>query len=198
MDGIDTAFSLLIEELKHAILMMHEQVDMAMEQHNYAQAKEVIGRADKLQQQLKALLQVQQAIEAMLFPLPPEASPVTAINAPLQVADNASPGAKSARLPKGLRTPDAVYYPYILRAIVELGGSASIHDVIRLVGDRMRDQFNEYDWQPIASTPDEPRWKNAICWARMEQINQGLLLNNSPRGIWAISEQGRAWLETRA
>jgi hypothetical protein len=38
----------------------------------------------------------------------------------------------------------------------------------------------------------DPRWWSAVCWLRIDLIEEGLMKSNSPRGIWEISEQGKA------
>jgi hypothetical protein len=55
--------------------------------------------------------------------------------------------------------------------------------------------LNEYDLQPLACNPDNPRWRNAAQWARNSMVNDGLLRNDSPRGEWEITATGRQWLE---
>lgn len=99
------------------------------------------------------------------------------------------------RLRAGLRTPDVEYYRPILEAITELGGSANLNDVLELVYDKMRDQLNEHDRAPLPSDGVTPRWRNAAQWARYNLRQQGMLRDDSPRGVWEISDQGRAWLE---
>jgi len=75
------------------------------------------------------------------------------------------------KLRKGLRTPEAAYYKPILKDV---------------------------DYDPLASGPDNPRWRNAGQWARNSMVNEGLLKRDSPRGIWEITDAGRQVLREQA
>jgi hypothetical protein len=82
-----------------------------------------------------------------------------------------------------------------LEALVELGGQAEISDVLDLVEKKMRGILNDYDYQPLPSDPDIIRWRNTAQWCRNTMVRQGLLKSDSPRGIWAISEEGKKALQ---
>lgn len=42
--------------------------------------------------------------------------------------------------------------------------------------------------------PEMPRWKNATQWARKSMVKERLLRNDSPRGVWQISEAAKRFL----
>lgn len=48
---------------------------------------------------------------------------------------------------------------------------------------------------PLASDPDMPRWRNSAQWARNTMRQEGLIKENSPHGIWEISDAGRQKLK---
>ena len=96
------------------------------------------------------------------------------------------------RLRKGLRTPEAAYYLPILKALVELGGSAKMQAVLDKVYQAMKPVLKDVDHEPLASDPDMPRWRNSAQWARNTMRQEGLLKDDSPHGIWEITEAGRA------
>ena len=98
------------------------------------------------------------------------------------------------RLPRGIRTPESAFTKPILEALVELGGSAPVSNVLDLVGPKLKKQLKDVDYQPLPSDPNTLRWSNTAQWARNNLAKQGLLSNDSPRGIWEISEKGRRWL----
>jgi len=100
-----------------------------------------------------------------------------------------------ARLASGLRTPEEQFRKPILEALVELGGSAPVDQVLRLVARKMQDTINEYDREPLPSPPHVVRWHNTAQWARRRMVITGLLSPNSPRGIWEITPKGRRALE---
>lgn len=98
------------------------------------------------------------------------------------------------RLPRGIRTPESAFTKPILEALVELGGSAPVSNVLDLVGPKVENQLRDVDYQPLPSDSNTLRWRNTAQWARNNLVKQGLLSNDSPRGIWEISETGRRWL----
>jgi hypothetical protein len=59
----------------------------------------------------------------------------------------------------------------------------------------MRGVLKEVDYDPLASDPDLPRWRNAAQWARSMMVKEGLLKADSPRGVWEIADKGRAVLQ---
>lgn len=98
------------------------------------------------------------------------------------------------RLPRGIRTPESAFAKPILEALVELGGSAPIGNVIDSVEPKLKSKLKDVDYQPLPSDPNTLRWRNTAQWARHDLVTQGLLKSDSPRGIWEISDKGRQWL----
>lgn len=66
--------------------------------------------------------------------------------------------------------------------------------VLDRVLQSMKGTLKDLDYDPLASNPDMPRWKNAAQWARNSMVKEGLLRNDSPRGVWQISEAGIRYL----
>ncbi len=56
----------------------------------------------------------------------------------------------------------------------------------------------DVDFEPLASSPEQPRWRNAAQWARNALREKGLVRDDSPHGVWAISDKGRAWLDRQS
>lgn len=99
------------------------------------------------------------------------------------------------RLARGLSTTQNDYQRPILEILVELGGSGRAGAVLTLLEERMRHRLNEYDYAPINSNPNEPRWRNTAQWCRNIMAHRsGYLRADSAPGIWEISEPGRAYL----
>ncbi len=98
------------------------------------------------------------------------------------------------RLRRGQRTREEAYYRPILEALMALGGSAPMNQVLDRVLQTMRSTLKHVDFEPLASEPDMPRWKNTAQWARNAMDRKGLLRNDGPRGVWAISEAGVRFL----
>lgn len=63
------------------------------------------------------------------------------------------------------------------------------------VGQIMTGVLKDVDYQPLASSPDNLRWRNAAQWARNSMVQEGLLKADSPRGVWEITDKGREMLK---
>lgn len=83
----------------------------------------------------------------------------------------------------------------ILKALVELGGSAKMQAVLERVHKAMKKTLKEVDYQPLASEPDMPRWRNSAQWARNTMRQEGFIKDDSPHGTWEISQKGLERLE---
>jgi len=53
--------------------------------------------------------------------------------------------------------------------------------------------FNSRDLEVLKN--GEIRWRNRARFARLRMKERGLLSNESPRGVWEISDIGRAYLK---
>lgn len=95
---------------------------------------------------------------------------------------------RKGKLPRGQKTPQQAYRRPIMEALYELGGSASVADVLRLVEGRMKTLLIEVDYEKIPS--GDTRWRNTAMWERHELIKDGLLKSDSPRGVWELSKEG--------
>ena len=95
------------------------------------------------------------------------------------------------KLRKGMRTPESAYYVPILQVLDRMGGSGKVAEVLDRVLVIVKPILKPVDYEPLASSPDNPRWRNAAQWARNSMINDGLLKADSPRGIWSITDAGR-------
>ena len=96
----------------------------------------------------------------------------------------------AARLQRGQRTPEKAYYQPILKALEELGGSATMSDVLKKVEQSMKEVLKSVDYDQLNSNTDI-RWRNTAQFARNTMVRKGLLKSNSPRGRWEITEAGR-------
>lgn len=108
------------------------------------------------------------------------------------VIETAAPVIEAAAKPR--LTPQSAFYVPLLEVLVSLGGTGKLSEVIEQVGLRMP-QLTPADRQRLKTHP--VRWKNAVCWARNALKVKGLIKDNSPRGIWEITENGRQWLQNQ-
>jgi len=102
------------------------------------------------------------------------------------------------RLKRGMRTREEAYYVPILSVLSEMGGAGKVADVLDRVGKKMKGVLKKPDYAPLASSPDNLRWRNAAQWARNSMVNEGLLKKDSPRGVWEIGDKGEGSLKRNA
>ncbi len=145
-------------------------------------ARKAIDQAEKIQALIRSLKMLAEQWEAMIP----------------SVGDQgvAEPATGWERTPPGILTPRARYRLPILRALVEMGGSGQTARVLDRVGQIMVNVLNETDLI-VPPHRNEPRWRNRAQWERNTMVNEGLLSNRSPRGIWEITEKGREYLRAR-
>ena len=116
------------------------------------------------------------------------------------INDRQAPQKRPAATPKfsvperGIRTPQSTYYRPILEALIELGGRAEPKEVLPRVYNKLKHILTAHDREQLPSNPRKIRWKTATRFASHELRVEGLL-NNSPYGIWEISEDGRRFIE---
>jgi len=94
------------------------------------------------------------------------------------------------------RLPIDSYWLPILGILDEAGGTAPSGDVIDALEDRLGDDLGDPDRKRVRN--GEVRWRNRARFARLRMKEQGLLSDNSPRGIWEITDAGRAYLGERS
>lgn len=95
---------------------------------------------------------------------------------------------------KGEITPLTAFYPYILRALVEMGGSGKTKLVLDSVGHLMKDILKPLDHDVLKSHGKSIRWRNTAQWARNTMVNEDGRMKRAKNGVWEISEIGRKWL----
>lgn len=100
--------------------------------------------------------------------------------------------AKRTRAPAGALLPEDDYEVPLLRALDELGGSAPSRQVIDRVGELLKDSLTDLDRDTLPS--GGIRWQSRVQFVRLRLIQQGLMLKETGRGIWAVSDAGRSFL----
>lgn len=96
------------------------------------------------------------------------------------------------RLPAGALLPEDEYKMPLLTTLAERGGSAAVREVIEAVGKKLAEKLTATDKQKTSS--GAIRWENRLQFVRLKLVEEGLLVKGSPRGIWALSDKGRAHL----
>lgn len=90
-------------------------------------------------------------------------------------------------------TPVKAYWRPLLETLIEMGGRGRPTAVIKRVGEKMENVLKAADYGKLPGT-GWIRWRNRVMWQRNDMRNQGLLKDDSPRGVWEISDAGRKWL----
>jgi len=93
---------------------------------------------------------------------------------------------------KGPITPQSEYAMPILESLIEMGGRGRVRDVLDKVYEKMKNRLTSADLELVPSGRDI-RWKNHAKFERLSLRIEGYLKTGSPRGIWEISEKGRAY-----
>ena len=96
------------------------------------------------------------------------------------------------RIKHGVRTPMEAYYLPILKALEAFGGFAKVSDVLERVHQQMEEVLQNVDYEP--NDYGQLRWQRSTQGARLSMVKEGLLRNDSPRGVWQISEEGKRFL----
>ncbi|HWQ90516.1 MAG TPA: winged helix-turn-helix domain-containing protein [Clostridia bacterium] len=181
--NVASALDILLEEVEAEIDFINSVGARSFERRDYDQAREALEHSASLT-----------TYRDKVTDLRKEWGLLSAKTRPHEDEQTRSERRNLGRLRRGLRTQEEAYYEPILRAIVEMGGSGQMSDVLHRVGRAMKSVLKEVDFQPLAGTPDALRWRNTAQWARNTLVKDGLLKADSPRGLWEISEAGRQWL----
>ena len=214
--NVGAAFDVLIEELEDALRSMNNSGANALEMCDYDMAQRAIERARRVKllcekitalkgewNELEGALSVQAGPEkhtpraAVVHVLQRSSmSPVSAQSHPRVQQEALQPIGRliAGRIRKGLRTPEPAFFRPILQALSDLGGSAKRSEVFLTLEQSMRDMLKPIDYQILSSEAEQMRWQNSAQWARNLMVKDGLLQQNSPVGIWEITEKGRAFL----
>lgn len=95
----------------------------------------------------------------------------------------------SAGAKEPLLTPQSVFTLPLLECLVEAGGSLGVSEVLRKIGEKFGRKLTSIDWQRTKS--GQIKWQNRVQWLRLRLVHEGYLTNDSPRGIWEITESGK-------
>jgi hypothetical protein len=83
----------------------------------------------------------------------------------------------------------------LLETLRDLGGKSTAKVVRKQMGLKLAPELNEADYSPVGR--GVPRWWEHVCWQRFILVKQGLLRDDSKRGVWELSERGFQFLVSR-
>ena len=183
--NIAAAFELLLEEIEEEVELVNQAGAKAFGEGQYAQvdaARKHVGNLTAYRSKLAALRKEWQTLS-------------TAFD--VENADDEEQKARRrdfGRLQRGVRTPEEAFRLPILQVLARMGGSGKVRDVLAQVEKLVKADLSEADYQRLPSTPNTPRWYNTAQWARNSMVQEGLLRDDSARGVWEISDAGRKYL----
>lgn len=179
--NVEAAFEILLEEVETEIGLVNGIGAKGFEARDYDRAKEALEQAATLtafREKVADLIKEWKGLETRQAQY--ETPKVTRRDL--------------GRLRRGLRTREEAFFAPILTTLVEMGGRTKMAEVLPAVEKKMKGTLKKVDYQPLASDQDMPRWRNTAQWARNTMVRETLLKADSPRGIWEVSDAGRAWL----
>ena len=110
----------------------------------------------------------------------------------------ADPGPLSRSEPQGDRSPElpegTIREP-LMEVIYERGGSTQGRDLYPALRERMKRYLTPRDFDRMNTGDD--RWRKSVKAVRDHLVQEGALRDDSPRGVWALSDAGRAQVESR-
>jgi prefoldin subunit 5 len=83
------------------------------------------------------------------------------------------------------RTDKQVLREFLLKSLKAHGGRASIHDALKWMQEHLQSRFLPGDLEIRSS--GEVVWENNTCWERYSLVQEGILKNDSPRGVWELN-----------
>ncbi len=177
---VSSAFEILLEEIEAEIEFIDGVGAKAFQMRDYDKAEEALQRVRQIT-----------AFRDKVAALRKEWASMQAITAAQEDEETRAQRRNLGRLRKGVRTPESAYYVPILQALEGMGGRGSVGEVLARVEQLMKADLKPVDYEPLASDPGMPRWRNSAQWVRSSMVQEGLLKADSPRGVWEISEAGR-------
>ncbi len=102
---------------------------------------------------------------------------------------------KPERARKGSLLPEEDYVVPLLEVLMELGGSAPVSRVVELLESRLDGKLTATDRKTLSS--GKVRWKSRVQFVRLSLIREGYMAREAPRGIWEITDEGRAYVSNQ-
>jgi restriction system protein len=188
-DNAGTAIDLVLEEVEKVIDFINQAGAEAFQKGRVDDVRRLANQSSQAQAFLKKVQDLQEEWEN-LFPSDTET------NQP-SVEPHPQHRTFGKHLQRGLRTPEKTFIVPILQVLVKMGGKGQASDVCKQVGELMKPQLNEYDFELLSSGAHDPRWYNTTQWARAKMVAKGLLSSKSPFGVWEVTQAGRKYLASK-
>jgi hypothetical protein len=96
---------------------------------------------------------------------------------------------RGPRAPVGSLLAEREYEQPILKVLGEREGHAPARDVIKLVGELVDDRLMPLDREKLPN--GLLRWESRVQFTRLRMRKAGLIKDDSPRGVWELSDTGQ-------
>lgn len=180
---INIGIEALLEQIEDAVNELNEEGAKAFQQGDYNRARGFLRDAERVSD-FRCKVKGLQKEWSDLFYRPRNLPSATEKESP-----------NLMQYFRGLRTPEEAFRRAVLESLQELGGFASLAKLLETVGLKVKNTLNDYDRQPLPSSPETPRWHNTVRWCLYTLSGEDLVRNDSSRGVWEILEQGRMALK---
>jgi hypothetical protein len=90
--------------------------------------------------------------------------------------------------PRGQITSSKAFRPAIIETLKELDGRGRVLIIAKIVERKMRDILTEEDYK-IRPSDGRPVWYNRMNWERFEMVQDGIIKNDTSRGIWELDDR---------
>ena len=104
---------------------------------------------------------------------------------------------KKRRIGSAPSLPQAAYREPLLECLHELGGKARTAEIRAAMERKLAARLGPAD-RALQPSGAEVRWWNLTMWTRKNLVEEGLLRDDSERGVWELSELGRRHMQQRA
>lgn len=84
------------------------------------------------------------------------------------------------------KLPQKDFHAPLIETMRELGGRASVKDVREYIEPRLKPLLKAGDYEYVST--GDPRWWNAVCWARNDLIKSGVFKRGTERGVWELAD----------
>ncbi|MCX7797268.1 MAG: hypothetical protein N2249_01425, partial [Melioribacter sp.] len=143
--NVKSAFEILIDEIKNVMNELNKKTEIALKNQNYEKAGRIIEVEKKINEFSEKVKKLKTEWNKIFDN---------------KLSDNKYNRKELAKLNRGLKTSQNKFRIPLLESLVELGGKAKMKDVLNLLENKMRNQFNKYDLEGLPSDPKQKRWQN--------------------------------------
>ena len=174
---INTSFEVLLEQVEDVVGILNQRGGNSLRFGDYEGARNLMQDAEGITFFRHRVKELQNEWQALFGN-----------------SENDLGSAKDADQPRGLRTPQETYRLPILACLSELGGKATVEEVLEKVEIKLETMINDYDCESLPSDPRTLRWKSTAFWCGSALVNEELLSNDAQNGMWEITEKGTEYL----